>query len=169
MMLEHGAFSLLLLPPPLQPPWACQLAAGFQSGLDCLVFPGNKPHHLLVTERFVFVTVWWCDWGPQWCPVQAVATHQPHPPTTQSDVSELWISLDSCLWNMNFPEETLGKTQMPLTPISWIEDTLNFPLWPLEQTAGNSSRSTAPWYFHYLSSFLAFTVIGLFVLFMQNL
>lgn len=52
--------------------------------------------------------------------VQPMTTQQPYLPLP--DVSELWISLDSALWNMNFPKETLGEKQSPLISLTLIGD-----------------------------------------------
>lgn len=101
----HGVTDITVpAPAPTPAPrlWACQRLLVFSQGwIACL--PWQQAHHLLVTERFVFVTVWWCDWVPQgalaspWPP-----TSPTHLPTPQSDVSELWISLVSYLWNIYF-------------------------------------------------------------------
>lgn len=74
--------------------WSCQSAVGFQSGLDCLSSLATSPSSF-GHRAFCFchsLVVWL---GSPGCPVQPVTTRQPHPPTPQSDVSELWISLDS--------------------------------------------------------------------------
>lgn len=54
------------------------VAASFQSGLDFLSFPGNKPI-ISWSQFFVFVTVWWCDRVPQGALFSPVATHQTAP------------------------------------------------------------------------------------------
>lgn len=43
--------------------WQLLFAQGWVPGL-----PWQQAHHLSVTERFVFITVWKCDWAPQGVP-----------------------------------------------------------------------------------------------------
>lgn len=122
---RQATYRLQLLLPGLI---SLSVAASFQSGLDCLSFPGNKPI-ISWSQRFVFVTVWWCDRVPQGALFSPMATHQTAPTPPQSDVSELWISLDCFLWNMNFKRgKDLGKTKSqslmtPVVPRMWLVTT----------------------------------------------
>lgn len=106
MMLEHGAFRLLQLPSSITLTAGCRISV--RVGLP--VFPGNKPI-ISWSPSVLFLSQ---SSGVTGLPrVQYAACDHPLASRThlppQSDDSELWISLDSFLWNMNFPKETFEK------------------------------------------------------------
>lgn len=85
----------------------------FLHRVELPVFPSNKTHRPQ-SQSVLFLSQ---SGGATGLPrVSCPAHDHPAAPPTylpQSDVSELWISLDSSLWNMNFPKKTLEKNTSP--------------------------------------------------------